>query len=168
MGTRVDAWKLQRSCKLSPALLSLLLNAQLEGIPGWLSGLVPPSAQGVILETRDRAPHGAPETAPCHRRGLWAVPRGHLHPGGQMGEWRGSAFQPPAPLPPRRPSLHSWPELNKGKLRQSSSCARLVRLLRPRGIRQLILSVAVSTRPGRQRPGGICTGCGFLTGHAES
>ena len=27
------------------------------GQPGWLSGLVPPSAQGVVLETWDRVPH---------------------------------------------------------------------------------------------------------------
>ena len=31
----------------------------------WLSGLVPPSAQGVILETRDRVPHGAPCVEPA-------------------------------------------------------------------------------------------------------
>ena len=30
------------------------------GQPGWLSGLAPPSAWGVILETRDRVPHRAP------------------------------------------------------------------------------------------------------------
>ena len=29
------------------------------GQPGWLSGLGPPSAQGVNLETRDRGPHQA-------------------------------------------------------------------------------------------------------------
>ena len=30
------------------------------GQPQWLSGLAPPSAQSVILETRDRDPHQAP------------------------------------------------------------------------------------------------------------
>ena len=30
------------------------------GQPGWLSGLAPPSAQGVILETWDRVPRPAP------------------------------------------------------------------------------------------------------------
>uniref|UniRef100_A0A8I3MM44 Uncharacterized protein n=2 Tax=Canis lupus familiaris TaxID=9615 RepID=A0A8I3MM44_CANLF len=30
------------------------------GQPGWLRGLAPPSAQGVILKTRDRVPHWAP------------------------------------------------------------------------------------------------------------
>ena len=30
------------------------------GQPRWLSGLAPPSAQGVILETRDRVPRQAP------------------------------------------------------------------------------------------------------------
>ena len=30
------------------------------GQPGWLSGLEPLSAQGVILETRDRVPRRAP------------------------------------------------------------------------------------------------------------
>ena len=30
------------------------------GIPGWRSGLAPPSAQGAILETRNRIPRWAP------------------------------------------------------------------------------------------------------------
>ena len=30
------------------------------GQPQWLSGLAPPTAQGVILETQDRVPHRAP------------------------------------------------------------------------------------------------------------
>ena len=34
------------------------------GQPGWLSGLVPPSAQGMILETRDRGPCRAPGLEP--------------------------------------------------------------------------------------------------------
>ena len=35
------------------------------GQPGWLSGLAPPSAQGVILETRDRVPRQAPCMEPA-------------------------------------------------------------------------------------------------------
>ena len=35
------------------------------GQPGWLSGLAPPPAQGVILETLDRVPHGAPCMEPA-------------------------------------------------------------------------------------------------------
>ncbi|CAD7691110.1 unnamed protein product [Nyctereutes procyonoides] len=35
------------------------------GQPGWLSGLAPPAAQGVILETRDRVPCGAPCMEPA-------------------------------------------------------------------------------------------------------
>ena len=35
------------------------------GQPGWLSGLAPPSAQGVILETWDRVPHQAPCVEPA-------------------------------------------------------------------------------------------------------
>ena len=35
------------------------------GQPWWLSGLVPPLAQGVILETRDRAPRQAPCMEPA-------------------------------------------------------------------------------------------------------
>ena len=41
------------------------LKMVLQGQPGWLSGLVPPSAQGVILETRNRVPHRAPCTEPA-------------------------------------------------------------------------------------------------------
>ena len=33
--------------------------------PRWLSGLAPPSAQGVILETRDPVPHQAPCMEPA-------------------------------------------------------------------------------------------------------
>ena len=36
-----------------------------EGQPGWLSGLALPSAQGVILETRDRIP--------CQAPGAWSL-----------------------------------------------------------------------------------------------
>ena len=35
------------------------------GSPGGLSGLAPPPAQGVILETRDRVPHRAPCMEPA-------------------------------------------------------------------------------------------------------
>ena len=35
------------------------------GIPGWLSRLALPSAQGVILESRDRVPHQAPCLEPA-------------------------------------------------------------------------------------------------------
>ena len=35
------------------------------GQPGWLSGLAPPSAQGLILETQDRVPHWAPCMEPA-------------------------------------------------------------------------------------------------------
>ena len=35
------------------------------GQPGWLSGLVLPSARGVILETEDRVPRGAPYMEPA-------------------------------------------------------------------------------------------------------
>ena len=35
------------------------------GQPGWLSGLAPPSAQGVILGTWDRVPHRAPCMGPA-------------------------------------------------------------------------------------------------------
>ena len=35
------------------------------GQPRWLSGLPPPSAQGEILETRDRVPHQAPCMEPA-------------------------------------------------------------------------------------------------------
>ena len=31
-----------------------------DGQPGWLSSLAPPSAQGLVLETRDRVPRRAP------------------------------------------------------------------------------------------------------------
>ena len=37
-----------------------LFKFQLVGQPRWRSGLVPPAAWGVILETRDRVPHRAP------------------------------------------------------------------------------------------------------------
>ena len=35
------------------------------GQPGWLSGLAPPSAQGVILETQDLVPRWAPCMEPA-------------------------------------------------------------------------------------------------------
>ena len=37
-----------------------LVKNCLRGQPRWRSGLVPPAAWGVILETRDRVPHRAP------------------------------------------------------------------------------------------------------------
>ena len=37
--------------------LQFLLKVKMLGQPGWLSGLTPSSAQGVILETWDRVPH---------------------------------------------------------------------------------------------------------------
>ena len=44
--------------------LSHLLKAT-EGQPGWLSGLVPPSVQGLILETQDQVPRRAPCMEPA-------------------------------------------------------------------------------------------------------
>ena len=44
---------------------NLLFKTWRPGQPGWLSGLVLPSAQGVILETRDRVPHRAPCMEPA-------------------------------------------------------------------------------------------------------
>ena len=41
------------------------LENQGTGQPGWLSGLAPPSAQGLILETRDRVPRWAPCMEPA-------------------------------------------------------------------------------------------------------
>ena len=43
----------------------LLLQIKLMRTPGWLSGLVPPLAQGVILETWDWVPHRAPCMEPA-------------------------------------------------------------------------------------------------------
>ena len=46
---------------MSKMLLPLLFLYKLKiGQPGWLSGLAPPSAQGMILESGDRVPHRAP------------------------------------------------------------------------------------------------------------
>ena len=44
---------------------SALNNYMTIGQPGWLSGLVPPSAQGLILETWDRVPRQAPCMEPA-------------------------------------------------------------------------------------------------------
>ena len=41
------------------------VKTQTVGQPGWLSGLVLLSAQGLVLETRDRVPHGAPCMEPA-------------------------------------------------------------------------------------------------------
>ena len=38
---------------------SILIRGS-RGQPGWLSGLAPPSAQGLILETQDQVPCQAP------------------------------------------------------------------------------------------------------------
>ena len=46
------------------ALPQILLQEDTKGKPGWLSGLAPPSAQGVILETQDRV-HRAPCMEPA-------------------------------------------------------------------------------------------------------
>ena len=43
----------------------IIIKHLLKGIPGWLSGLSPPSAQGVILETQDRVPRQAPCMEPA-------------------------------------------------------------------------------------------------------
>ena len=45
-----------------PVSLDLRLTS---GQPGWLSGLALPSAQGLILETRDRVPRRAPCMEPA-------------------------------------------------------------------------------------------------------
>ena len=50
------------------ASLSLYVSPYLKDHPGqpwWRSGLAPPAAQGVILETRDRVPHRAPCMEPA-------------------------------------------------------------------------------------------------------
>ena len=47
-----------------PRMLQLSQEMQV-GQPRGLSGLVPPSAQGVILETQDRVPHRAPCMGPA-------------------------------------------------------------------------------------------------------
>ena len=41
------------------------LVAERLGQPWWHSGLAPPAACGVILETRDQVPHGAPSMEPA-------------------------------------------------------------------------------------------------------
>ena len=43
----------------------ILFKIVIEGKPGWLSGLVSPSAQGLILETQDRVPCQAPCMKPA-------------------------------------------------------------------------------------------------------
>ena len=43
----------------------ILKESKWIGQPMWLSGLMPPSAQGVILEARDRVPRGAPCVEPA-------------------------------------------------------------------------------------------------------
>ena len=43
----------------------ILLKIHSDGQPGWLSGLAPPAAQGLILETWDRVPRRAPCMEPA-------------------------------------------------------------------------------------------------------
>ena len=43
------------------------------GQPGWLSGLAPHSAQGVILGTRDQVPHRFPCMEPAFRSACVSV-----------------------------------------------------------------------------------------------
>ena len=45
--------------------MNFILKFAILGQPGWLSGLVSPLAQGVILETRDRVPRRAPCIEPA-------------------------------------------------------------------------------------------------------
>ena len=40
-------------------------KTDMKGQPGWPSSLAPPSAQGLILETRDRVPRQAPCMGPA-------------------------------------------------------------------------------------------------------
>ena len=47
-------WHGASSYKSQLCLMKTLKKNGKNGQPGWLSGLVPPSAQGVILETWDR------------------------------------------------------------------------------------------------------------------
>ena len=49
-----------RGCAWEVTVLTALKCIEILGQPGWLSGLVPPSAQGLILETWDRVPCPAP------------------------------------------------------------------------------------------------------------
>ena len=67
-----QAQSLGRGCHVSALVMELepvetntVLRNQGSGWPGWLSGLVPPSAQGMILETWDRVPHQAPCMEPA-------------------------------------------------------------------------------------------------------
>ena len=43
----------------------IIIEKDCVGQPGWLSGLAPPSAQGMTLETRDRVPRQAPCMEPA-------------------------------------------------------------------------------------------------------
>ena len=55
----------QLRCIIEPYLRLCSLENSYLGIPGWLSGLAPPSVQGVILETQDRVPRRAPCMEPA-------------------------------------------------------------------------------------------------------
>ena len=59
-----------------PGIPCFVLPSQLyhTGQPVWLSVLVPPSAQGVILESRDRVPRQAPCTGACFSLCVFAPP----------------------------------------------------------------------------------------------
>ena len=50
---------------LSQNTFIVIVENLIEGPPGWLIGLGPPAAQGVILETRDQVPHWAPCMEPA-------------------------------------------------------------------------------------------------------
>ena len=61
--TSVDHWEVLISKEVHCS--SFLLRKLQSGQPGWLSGLGPPSAQGVILEARDQVLHQAPYVEPA-------------------------------------------------------------------------------------------------------
>ena len=46
-------------------MMHLLIKKEQLGQPRWCSGLAPPAAWGVILETRDPVPHRAPCMEPA-------------------------------------------------------------------------------------------------------
>ena len=61
-----NTWKVTSNAKS--------LNLNKIGQPWWLSGLALPSAQGVILETRDRVPHRAPCVEPASPSACVSLP----------------------------------------------------------------------------------------------
>ena len=50
---------------LKPSKVSVIKDKEGLGKPGWLIGLVPPSAQCVFLKTQDRVPHPGPRMEPA-------------------------------------------------------------------------------------------------------